>query len=293
MKISLRIRLLTLFSLFLFVSISFVDAQVTIGAGVAPIDGVLLDLKEYNNENGGATTGRGLMLPRLILTGPTSLAAIQNVNASKPLQYTGLTVYNISGTNVPIGLNMWDGAKWVNFLTQLQANWPKSFVRVRGASSISVANVTLLTGWRRLALTVEDFDENSEYDNVTAFEFKAKQKGIYSVNAQVKVSALVQIGDVGVGVFIKRTGDTAYTLLAEQTVTVLSILNLNAFTRSVNFSKIRSQRGYCFWCQDARRYNITRRPKFLFYNTSSEIRITIFILKRLLTIFNISQYYIA
>lgn len=233
MEISQRKRLFIMFSLTFFVSVLFIEAQVTIGAGVAPCDGVLLDLKEYNNENGGATTSRGVLLPRLTLTGPTSLAALPAANTSKPLQYTGLTVYNISGTNVPVGLNMWDGAKWVNFSTQLQANWPKSFVRVRGASSISVANITLLSGWRRLSLTVEDFDENSEYDNVTAFEFKAKQKGIYSVNVQLKVSALVQIGDVGVGIFIKRIGDTAYTLLAEQTVTVVSLLNLNAFTRSV------------------------------------------------------------
>lgn len=233
MKVFLRKRLFILFSLTFLASNLFVEAQVTIGANVAPIDGTLLDLKEYNDENGGATTGRGMVLPRLTLTSATSLAAIQNANTSKPLQYTGLTVYNISGTNVPVGLNMWDGTKWVNFSTQFQSNWPKSFVRVRGASNISVANIALLTGWRRLSLTVKDFDENNEYDNVTTFEFKAKQKGIYNVNVQIKVSALVQIGDVGVGIFVKRTGSSVYTLLAEQSATVVSLLNLNAFNRSV------------------------------------------------------------
>lgn len=232
-NIKRKATIIASYILILFIFILSAKAQVTIGSAIPPCNGVLLDLKENTSESGGATTGKGLLLPRLELTNPTSLVDISGANVSIPKQYTGLIVYNISGTYVADGINVWDGTKWISFSTLFQTFEPKSFVRVRSSSNISVANVTLLTGWRKLSLPLEDFDENSEYDNTTSYEFKAKQKGIYNVYAQMKVSALAQIGDVGIGIFIKKTTDSSYTLLAEQTINVLSILSLNAFTRSV------------------------------------------------------------
>lgn len=101
-----------------------VHAQVTIGSNIEPKNGVLLDLKEFNDatsQSGGRTTTKGLLLPRVVLTTPNSLVDIPEANTvATPLQYTGLAaVYNVGTVStLSSGLNMWDGTKWVSVQIQ-------------------------------------------------------------------------------------------------------------------------------------------------------------------------------
>ncbi|MDR1499390.1 MAG: hypothetical protein LBI58_00225 [Tannerellaceae bacterium] len=92
--------------------------QVTIGADLEPLSGVLLDIKTHaangSNETTSGTTGGGLGLPRVSLTDVNSLAPfLPSADASAKTARTGLTVYNLAITNgFKKGIYVWDGAKW-------------------------------------------------------------------------------------------------------------------------------------------------------------------------------------
>jgi hypothetical protein len=93
--------------------------QVTIGSDIAPLSGVLLDIKSKagTSGTGDATTdanGGGLGLPRVVLTSETSLAPfLPSAIASEMKDRTGLMVYNISTTSpFKPGVYVWDGTRW-------------------------------------------------------------------------------------------------------------------------------------------------------------------------------------
>lgn len=103
-------------------------AQVTIGTNLNPKSGALLDLKENDNNSGGVTASKGMMLPRVHLTSRTSLLPMLKDNdnymndpTEKEKQdklHTGLWVYN---TNICLesdassaGPFIWSGKQWTS-----------------------------------------------------------------------------------------------------------------------------------------------------------------------------------
>jgi hypothetical protein len=93
--------------------------QVTIGSDIAPLSGVLLDIKSKAGTagSGDATTdasGGGLGLPRVTLASETTLAPfLPSATPAQMKDRTGLMVYNISTTSpFKPGVYVWDGAKW-------------------------------------------------------------------------------------------------------------------------------------------------------------------------------------
>lgn len=94
------------------------NAQVTIGSGIKPNEGALLDLKEKNPVDpaiDNSTANRGLGLPRVNLTSLTTLSDISEA-VGKEIQHTGLMVYNINtvtASNISPGIYIWNGTQWV------------------------------------------------------------------------------------------------------------------------------------------------------------------------------------
>ncbi|MDR2389193.1 MAG: hypothetical protein LBD89_05335 [Tannerellaceae bacterium] len=93
--------------------------QVTVGSDIAPLSGVLLDIKSKAGTagSGDATTdvnGGGLGLPRVTLTDISSLAPfLPSASSAEKKDRTGLMVYNISTTSpFKPGVYVWDGTKW-------------------------------------------------------------------------------------------------------------------------------------------------------------------------------------
>ena len=111
-----KIVLSILFSVFLL----NVSAQVTVGSDVVPIDGALLDIKQQTaNPTTNVTATKGVVFPRVELTGKTSLAPLAADNATTKRSHIGTVVYNLRAVaataSVPalrVGLNVWDGEKW-------------------------------------------------------------------------------------------------------------------------------------------------------------------------------------
>jgi len=100
-------------------------SQVTIGAGIEPEQGALLDLKTLSvpdaNPSGITTdnNGGGLLLPRVKLTSKNELFFIENSSPEidkEKLRHTGLVVFNLSTTvaNLKSGVCIWDGQEWKN-----------------------------------------------------------------------------------------------------------------------------------------------------------------------------------
>jgi hypothetical protein len=98
-------------------------AQVTIGAGLEPAKGALLDLKDHNPVGSDKTTAtKGLLLPRVNLTnlkpaGPDELPlSIGNTSGeSWNLEdHIGLVVYNVNRcvNGIPVGSYVWTGVEW-------------------------------------------------------------------------------------------------------------------------------------------------------------------------------------
>jgi len=104
MKLKLSFYIIFLLSVF------NVQAQVTIGSGIPPRNGSLLDLKQ--NEKSGKipnTNNKGLGLPRVNLSSLTDLTVDVNY---KGMDYVGLMVYNMAGS-VKEGIYYWDGNTWL------------------------------------------------------------------------------------------------------------------------------------------------------------------------------------
>ncbi|MDH6308557.1 hypothetical protein M2451_000868 [Dysgonomonas sp. PFB1-18] len=100
-------------------------AQVTIGSGIKPNKGTLLDLKEWspaNPDTDNSTTSKGLGMPRVNLTALTVISDITGAEG-KEIEHTGLMIYNVNridAADIFPGLYVWDGAIWRPLKTSTQ-----------------------------------------------------------------------------------------------------------------------------------------------------------------------------
>ncbi|MFV0536700.1 MAG: hypothetical protein ACK5M3_04920 [Dysgonomonas sp.] len=98
-----------------------VKAQVTIGSGIEPKGGALLDLQEYPVQGDNETANKGLLYPRVKLTDtdelyPMYTATDPDYTANRPAlkqSHIGLIVFNVtSNTTFTPGLYFWNGTNW-------------------------------------------------------------------------------------------------------------------------------------------------------------------------------------
>ncbi len=118
----LKIRICSMLFIFHLWTSGELSAQVTIGSGIEPNQGALLDLKEKDPVDptiDNSTANKGLGLPRVNLTSLTTLSDISEA-VGKEVQHTGLMVYNINtvvASNISPGIYIWDGTQWVKGCT--------------------------------------------------------------------------------------------------------------------------------------------------------------------------------
>ncbi|MDH6306889.1 hypothetical protein M2459_003484 [Parabacteroides sp. PF5-5] len=90
-----------------------VSAQVTIGSGLEPLSGAILDLKERESHNADTST-KGIVLPRVSLQNVNSLEPLSTSTGVAATYYRGATVYNVNATSpLSDGIYVWNGAKWI------------------------------------------------------------------------------------------------------------------------------------------------------------------------------------
>ena len=99
-------------------------AQVTIGSGLEPNTGALLDIKEFASTSTNlSTANKGFNLPRVPLQAANKLEPCATTNVTNNRNHTGMFVYNTT-TNVQLtpGVYYWNGANWIRMITEM----PKS-----------------------------------------------------------------------------------------------------------------------------------------------------------------------
>lgn len=96
----------------------------------------------------------------------------------------------------------------------------KSFVKGVGGTGFTVLGATLISGWNQISFPTISFDENSDY-NTTSQYFVAPLDGIYNISVYVKMTSIVSVSDLGVGIF-KFSGGTT-TLIADESYESLSV----------------------------------------------------------------------
>lgn len=94
--------------------------QVTIGSDLSPLEGTILDLKEFYQEGTLTNSTKGLLLPRVKLLSDNSLEGISGINnndqaakATAEANHIALTVYNTNEClEKGAGVYTWMGDKW-------------------------------------------------------------------------------------------------------------------------------------------------------------------------------------
>lgn len=109
-----------------FMFIGNAKAQVTIGSGLAPEGGSILDLKEFAAKSANETSDKGVVLPRVVLTNKyelypmywnsntsSEIADYTNNKADRKLSHAGMTVFNVSNSGDFVsGVHTWTGSEW-------------------------------------------------------------------------------------------------------------------------------------------------------------------------------------
>lgn len=107
-------------------SVMELKSQVTIGSGISPEGGALLELKEYNALSDNQTSTKGMLYPRVVLTDKNELYPMYSptdpvyTNATSKAAifrgHVGLTVYNTKEEGDFLeGLHVWTGSNWRRF----------------------------------------------------------------------------------------------------------------------------------------------------------------------------------
>ncbi len=127
------IRNRNIVSIILLCLTGYLPAQVTIGAGIEPNKGALLDLKENNGNVSNITASKGFILPRVNLTHPNNLYPMfspdtiggykEGDKAEEDKKHTGLTVYHIDECSLDgAGVYVWSGSRWKKLSEDLPDN---------------------------------------------------------------------------------------------------------------------------------------------------------------------------
>ena len=124
-KISIRLAsCLAVFILMLMIT-GNVQAQTTVGVMEPPVNGALLQIKNIAGVTDGSVNAtKGLCFPRVALVKGNQLQPMYSeadaaaLSADQRQVHRGLIVYNINEIvteGLTVGLNIWDGEKWVGF----------------------------------------------------------------------------------------------------------------------------------------------------------------------------------
>lgn len=96
----------------------------------------------------------------------------------------------------------------------------KSYLKGIGGAGFTILGATLISGWNQISFPFIEFDENNDY-NTTNQYFEAPLDGIYNVYVYVKMTSLVNVSDLGVGIFKNSSG--VNTLIADESYESLSV----------------------------------------------------------------------
>lgn len=175
-------KIITFISIILF-SIQL-NAQVTIGSGLQPNEGAILDIKENEPAGNNSTARKGVGFPRVKLTSETDLfpmfeddgnggykkGNITFTKADEDIKHEGLVVYNIQG-DLTEGFYFWDGAKWKFFNSSL-ATPPEISSLICTGATLSPATYTMGQPYEGIMKIPYNGGNGGFYNGGSSFSFR-------------------------------------------------------------------------------------------------------------------------
>lgn len=172
-------------------------AQVTIGSGIKPESGALIDFKENNPTEENITSTKGVLLPRVKLQNVNSLIPIfaDGGTIAEKKMHIGLQLYHVGGNNIEAGVKVWNGTSWGDL----------DNANLNVGNGLDYATDTLklggdLTQNTQVKAIVEgaNFEYNSMEDNANFLITGKAKLGINTTNpsANLDVNGTVRIGEI-------------------------------------------------------------------------------------------------
>ncbi|STZ27894.1 hypothetical protein [Myroides odoratus] len=122
--------------------------QVVVGGATYPVEGALLDIKEYQADAENTTATKGLLLPRVKLSDLSSLKpVVQTETEVNKKEHIGLQVYHIGDDEIPAGIKTWNGSIWTGggglnkILGFICLHFPFKCIKQQNRKSISMRNI--------------------------------------------------------------------------------------------------------------------------------------------------------
>lgn len=164
MVLSLKRREFLLFILFHLFICNNISSQITVGSGIEPEKGALLDIKSQKRDEKGVTSQNGgLLLPNVNLEHQNSLAPfIEGDISSIGVKYKGLMVYNLNPSFMSgEGIYSWNGVKWS----------PNKMIKVATDNAIKYENDQIKLGGAlnrntTISLKDNDFEVSTQGNNL-------------------------------------------------------------------------------------------------------------------------------
>ncbi|EHQ41210.1 hypothetical protein [Myroides odoratus] len=98
--------------------------QVVLGGATYPVEGALLDIKEYQADAENTTATKGLLLPRVKLSDLSSLKPMVQIETeANKKEHIGLQVYHIGDDEILEGVKTWNGSIWTGGGSAEQDPW--------------------------------------------------------------------------------------------------------------------------------------------------------------------------
>lgn len=215
--------------------------QVTIGAGLSPVNGALLDLKQTTVTN-GENAKKGLMFPRINLTDRNSLIDISDIDntniAQEKKAHTGLTVYNTNSNLAGgIGIYSWDGARWANV-----GPYDLSHFVAIATSGNALLDIDIIgsASVKTIAVNTVLVDTRSSYDALSG-TYTVAQTGTYAVYGRLAYSGISLLSTVGLYLFKKPKRTTSFTQVIMDDAS--GLLSLSGGTRLIDLNSIQLNEG--------------------------------------------------
>lgn len=205
---------LLLSGVFLLLSLLYTQAQVTIGSGIEPAQGAILQLKE--NENTSVNSTKGLAMPRVLLNTNNDFDPIlAGASVEDKSAHEGLTVYHVGSVNLCAGLYVWNNSVWHRLPKPCEISIICASVQVNGTYSVG----TMLTQTNTITLQI---NVPAASDGGTYHIYTDTQNGITFSKAGALTQGIQTVTLEGTGTPRSGGAGTTFTIHADFSNSILA-----------------------------------------------------------------------
>ncbi|MFT4224399.1 hypothetical protein [Dysgonomonas sp.] len=205
---------LFVFGAFMLLSLLYTQAQVTIGSGIDPAQGAILQLKE--NGNAGANSSKGLAMPRVLLNTDNDFDPIlAEATSDDKERHEGLTVYHLGNANLCAGIYVWNSSIWNRLPKPCEISINCALTQINGIYSVG----TMLTAANTITLQL---NVPAASDGGTYHIYTDTRNGITFSATGILTKGIQTVMLAGTGTPKSGGSRTAFTIYADFSNSILA-----------------------------------------------------------------------